>query len=107
MELWKKTIVQDLDSTYSDNYYYRPTRCYCNDDVDGCGYSFNDEYGDCDYCLKQLRQINGHNDDIADTGQPLFDDSKRHKDVEKKLCPHCGLTNKTRAERLCTGACDE
>ena len=61
--VWKRTNRRDEDSTYSDNYYYMPTECYCDADQ-GCGYTFNDEYGPCDYCESTIRQIYGHNDDI-------------------------------------------
>jgi hypothetical protein len=25
-------------------------KCYCNEDM-GCGYTYHDEYGECDFCL--------------------------------------------------------
>lgn len=72
--LWKKTIAVDTESTYEDNHYYRPVKCMCNIDFDGAGYTYNDEYGPCPFCEHQLVQINGHMDDIPDTGQEKYND---------------------------------
>ena len=60
---WRRTNVRDKESVYEDNYYYMPTKCFCNTDCGG-GYTFNDEHGECDYCESTIRQINGHNDEI-------------------------------------------
>jgi len=58
---WKRTALRDSTSTYADNYYYEPLECFCHQD-EGGGYTYQDEYGDCDYCLGLIRQIFGHND---------------------------------------------
>jgi hypothetical protein len=26
--------------------------CYCDDEFDGSGYTYSDEYGDCDHCIE-------------------------------------------------------
>lgn len=31
-----------------------PHECHCHVDQ-GCGYTFQDEYGDCDYCNSEMR----------------------------------------------------
>jgi hypothetical protein len=27
--------------------------CYCHVDFDGCGYTYQDEHGDCDVCMEE------------------------------------------------------
>ena len=63
---WKRTNIRDKDSTYEDNYYYMPIKCYCGIECGG-GYTYADEYGygECAHCLNVLYQINGHNDEFA------------------------------------------
>lgn len=71
--VWRRTNRRDMKSTYADNYYYMPTDCFCDTDVTGCGYTFSDEWGDCDYCLGMIRQIHGHNDGIeVDFDDPML-----------------------------------
>ena len=36
--------------TETDNNPTIHENCYCNEDQ-GAGYTYSDEYGDCDYCL--------------------------------------------------------
>lgn len=31
----------------------RPEDCYCDEEVGDSGYSYDDEYGECDICLEQ------------------------------------------------------
>jgi hypothetical protein len=64
--LFVRLPARDIESCYEDNYYYFPVECYCSRD-EGAGYTFSDEYGDCDFCMKLARQMNGHNDDIGET----------------------------------------
>lgn len=71
-DLWIRLPVRDNTATYPDNYYYAPTRCYCNNSEgyahdgiqDNDAYTYSDEFGSCDFCLGQVRQINSHNDDL-------------------------------------------
>ena len=59
----KRTNIRDNTSRCEDNYYYMPIECYCDVECGG-GYTYSDEWGDCDYCHKRIRQVNGHNGDI-------------------------------------------
>lgn len=27
--------------------------CYCHVDFDGCGYTYQDEHGNCDFCMEE------------------------------------------------------
>ena len=58
-----RTYFRDKTATYEDNYYYLPLKCYCNSREDKCedGYTYQDEYGDCDYCLDSIRTIYANN----------------------------------------------
>jgi hypothetical protein len=61
---WKRTNIRDIKSLCDDNYYYMPVSCYCDEDV-GAGYTYSDEWGDCDHCLNSLRQIKGDNSELT------------------------------------------
>jgi len=38
------------DGTMNDCGHIHHTKCYCTEDQ-GSGYTFHDEYGECDFCL--------------------------------------------------------
>lgn len=63
-DFWVRTPIRSTDSSHSDNYFYAPDRCYCNDEV-SAGYTFNDEYGDCDFCNDWISDIEGRNEHIS------------------------------------------
>ncbi len=60
--LWRRTSLRDETSRFEDNYYYEPVECFCSALDSASGYTYEDEYGSCDWCEGALRQINGHND---------------------------------------------
>ena len=62
-ELWVRLPIRNETGSWPDDYFYAPTRCYC-EDVDGAGYTFSDEHGDCNFCRGWVTDINGHQEKL-------------------------------------------
>lgn len=61
---WKRTNIRNIRSLCDDNYYYMPVSCYCDEDVGG-GYTYSDEWGECDHCINSIRQVKGDNSELT------------------------------------------
>jgi len=63
---WEPTGIIDPKSVKKENEYYRPLSCFCDKEYDDSGYTYQDEYGNCDFCEGLIRTIFGHNLPIKD-----------------------------------------